>query len=273
MPGYFKRLFTALEKGWFCCMVSDTAATLWALITNTKRLSGSRSSGKPASDPPVLYRFRLQGDSRSTSLRTYAGDLTIFYDIWWRKIYALPNDHLKKASCIIDLGAHVGMTSLYFSLTAPAARIYAVEADPDNYALLRHNLAPEIDRRQVQAVHAAIYRDNSPVYLQRAALSYNSQLSGLPTNWHVQGLTLDQLIDDHHISSIDLLKVDIEGAEMFLLESTDKWLSITQQILIELHSDELVTRFTQLLQAAGFTLEKRSFDYENLYWAYRVAVK
>lgn len=270
MPGYVTRLFTALEKGWFCCMVSATAGTLWKLASNTKRLAWSKGTlVKTVADPPVRYQFRLQGYTRSISLRTYAGDLTIFYDIWWRKVYALPDDSLKTASCIIDLGAHVGMTSLYFALAAPMARIYSVEADPDNYTLLRHNLAPEIDRGRLHAVHAAIYSDNSPVYLQPAALSYNSQLSLQPTGCRVPGLTLDQLIDDHRITSIDLLKIDIEGAEMFLLANPERWLSITQQVLIELHSEELVSRFTEVFQAAGFTLEKRPFDYENLYRAYR----
>ncbi|MDF2190018.1 FkbM family methyltransferase [Paraflavitalea sp. CAU 1676] len=239
-------------------------------MANTKQLAWhSANSTTPTADPAVEYQFRLRGHSRSVGLRTYAGDLTIFYDIWWRKIYDLPESLVHSSSTIIDLGAHVGMTSLYFSLQFPQATIYAVEADAHNYELLCKNLSPEIENGRLTPLLAAIHENNSPVYLQKSQFSYNTQVSSLPTAHPIPGLTLDQLIADHGLTRIDILKIDIEGAEAFLLQSSQQWLSITRHILIELHSEALVNRFIEMATLAGFRIEKRPFTYENLYWAYR----
>jgi FkbM family methyltransferase len=51
----------------------------------------------------------------------------------------------------------------------------------------------------------------------------------------VRGLTIAQLIDEHSIARIDLLKVDIEGAEKEVFESSASWIECVQAIVIELH--------------------------------------
>jgi FkbM family methyltransferase len=197
--------------------------------------------------------------------------MPIFYDIFWRAIYQLPTPLFQQASTIIDLGAHIGMAAAWFNIHAPQATLYCIEADEANYEILVKNLRPGIDTGRVIAIHAAINNTNDLVYLQRSARSYNSQLSTAITNFPVKGIRMQQLLHDYHITHIDILKIDIEGAESLLFNDDVSWLKITSAIIIEIHSEENLRQFTAAVTPYGFRIEKKYFENEDLYYAFNPA--
>lgn len=265
-----QRLTAAISKLLFCCKVCRTPRSWLRLIIHTKAHSWSAAgkSRRPGEDP-VHYALRLDGQPATIALRTQQGDLQIFYDIWWKRSYQLPSGIFLQATTIVDLGAHVGMTSLFFNIHAPQATIYAVEADPGNYQLFCRNLSSAIQNGRVIPVQAAIHARQQPVYLQKETYSYNTHVADRPTEYMVAGMRLSDLIGTHHLDRIDILKIDIEGAERCLLQEADTWLPITRNILIELHDDQLLAQFLHTLKAYGFSVTKRTMDYEDIYWAAR----
>ncbi|WP_276481218.1 FkbM family methyltransferase [Paraflavitalea pollutisoli] len=267
---FIHRLSAATSKLLFCCKVSRDLRTWFRLITNTKKLSWSAAGHlSQADEATTSYHFTLARQPATLALRTLQGDLQIFYDVWWRSTYQLPNAILQRAAVIVDLGAHVGMTSLYFSRHAPNATIYPVEADNQNYELLCSNLAPVIQTGRVVPTHAAIHHRQEPVYLQKEFFSYNTHVAETITEWPVDGIRLADLITLYELKRIDILKIDIEGAEKFLLQEADTWMPITQHILIELHDDQLRNLFLLTAAAHGFQVTKRPMAYEDIYWASR----
>ncbi|WP_205513166.1 FkbM family methyltransferase [Longitalea arenae] len=270
LPQIVKRVFTAFSKFGFCCRSAATPLSFWRLLVHTKKAKRSRNNPALYSNAlQVAYTLQLHKHIRLFYLRTYQGDLQIFYDVFWRSIYQLPAPLFARAKTILDLGAHIGMTAAYFNIQCPQATIYCIEADEANYELLTNNLQPAIRNGKVKAIHAAISNSRETVYLQKASYSYNSQLSDAITPFPVKGIVLDQFIQEQHITHIDIIKIDIEGAESFLLHDPQHWMVITDTILIEIHSEQNLQLFKSAAARFGFRVEKRALDFENLYVAYK----
>jgi FkbM family methyltransferase len=264
----WQRARTALNKFLFCCRAAATPGSFVRLLVNTKK--AKRAINNPAlyqDQQCIGYTLQLHKHIRLFFLRTYTGDLQIFYDVFWRSIYQLPAPLFARAKTIVDLGAHIGMTTAFFHIHCPQAKIYCVEADESNYALLTNNLQPAINSGAVMAMHAAISNRNETVYLQKAALSFNSQVVDNITGFPVKGIRMEQFLREQRITHIDIIKIDIEGAESFLLNCDTSWLAITDTILIEIHSEENRQLLTAAAVQHGFHVEKMELEYESLYVA------
>lgn len=117
-----------------------------------------------------------------------------------------------EAAVVLDLGAHIGLTAVVYRSRYPNARIIAVEPDPETCARLRAN----VEGLSIEVVQAAVCDSNGPVAFFPSRASWASSLNGdegstAPTT--VTGVTLDRLLHDHRLGHVDLLKVNVEGAE------------------------------------------------------------
>ncbi|ADU06393.1 methyltransferase FkbM family [Micromonospora sp. L5] len=163
---------------------------------------------------------------------------------------------------IVDVGANIGLASLYFRRRYPRASITAIEADPDVFALLDRNL-----RRNVVATHltthhlAAHGRGGSVALYRRAAKPGRLTTSveahrGGPEAVDVPARRLSELIP----GPIDLLKVDIEGGEHGVIAELAEAGALVQvrRIVLEMHSsgdgDDRVQATLDHLRRCGFQL-------------------
>jgi predicted RNA methylase len=88
------------------------------------------------------YQVALNQQDRDIWLRTYSGDIFIFYEIFLDKAYYLPKEWLGEVKNIIDLGANIGMATLYYqTYLFPTAQYICVEASKQNVKVLKDNLA------------------------------------------------------------------------------------------------------------------------------------
>lgn len=165
----------------------------------------------------------------------------------------------KSPKVIVDAGANIGLTAIFFANRYPGARIIAVEPDSSNYEMLRKNIAPYSN---IVAVRAALWNENKEINLidpgagQTAYQTHDG--SGVP-NLRLQvvpGITLDRLMSDFDIRFIDLLKVDIEGSEKEVFERSSPWISSVGVIAIEIH-DWIRTGCGEAVHAAA-----KEFDRE-----------
>jgi len=65
---------------------------------------------------------------------------------------------------------------------------------------------------------------------------------------------LDRIISNYKISSIDWLKIDVESAEVHVLEGAKNALSITKNIILEIHTKEIGLKCEKILKNSGFTM-------------------
>jgi FkbM family methyltransferase len=120
---------------------------------------------------------------------------------------------LKGSGKLIDLGANVG----YYTLAAASAgsRVLAVEALPKNYSLLVNSAARNCFT-SVVPLHAAIYERTGTLYMR--GFSAWGQVSAEHSGLEVPSITLDELAGVYGFTDADVLKMDVEGAELAVLK-------------------------------------------------------
>lgn len=146
---------------------------------------------------------------------------------------------------IVDCGANIGCTAVALLHMFPNAKVLAIEPDPENFALLERNTAPYGDR--VQAVRAAVWSEERNLTLASHTLGRGDEWGRrvhAAGGGSVAGRTLSALLAQSGFPHIDILKVDIEGAEKDVFTRNHAWLDLTRHLVIELHGqgcDRVVT--------------------------------
>ncbi|MCU7549655.1 FkbM family methyltransferase [Chitinophagaceae bacterium LB-8] len=272
MEGRVKDFFSKL---FFCIKVSGSIETLFTLILNSKRFSKFCNSEiqhfQGTSESPNRYLFNHNGKRRNIFLRTFSGDIGIFYEVFWRRVYHVPHLDWKDFKCIVDVGANVGMTALFFGTLSPKAQIIAIEPDPDNFDLLLRNTENDSHISRLTVVHAAVAETDGFLSFEKARLAYNTRVIDDYNGSRVKSLSLNTLIRNHCFEKVDLVKIDIEGFEHRLFEGNTEWLDLVQNLIIEIHSQENFSAFSHLVTNSGFSIRKLSRDteVEGIYWASR----
>lgn len=148
---------------------------------------------------------------------------------------------------VIDLGANIGIESLRFAAFYPQAQIVSVEADPDNYRLLRQNIA-EFER--VTALHAAAWGTKARFRIQKNPHSNLASVVALAPEGDIAGVTIQGLIDELGVRDVDILKIDVEGAEDSLFgPSIADWIARVRVIVWELNDHEAPKALMRLVLA------------------------
>jgi glycosyl transferase, family 25 len=146
------------------------------------------------------------------------------------------------ASTIVDLGANIGLATLYFGARYPQASILSVEPDADNFGVLLRNT--QSLQQRVHRYQAAIWTHDGQINLRteddtnRSLGAWGIQVTASPSPGQksVPCYRLATILDLAGFSAVDILKIDIEGAELELFsEGIDDCLSRIQMIIIETH--------------------------------------
>ena len=155
---------------------------------------------------------------------------------------------------ILDCGANIGMSVAYFREKYPQARIIAFEADPAIGRILTKNLE-ENGVRDIEVVNKAVWIDEAGVSFGSEAADSSSIFSKEARNVVPSVRLRDYLLRE---TQIDLLKIDIEGAETAVLEDCRDALTNVRRMFIEFHS---YIGHPQTLAQVIDILEKNGFRY------------
>jgi amino acid adenylation domain-containing protein/FkbM family methyltransferase len=259
---------------------------------------------------PVKQFIELekQGRLENLSYHEYPNGMTIFYlnrhetDFMYREIfeeqsYIKNGITLEEGACIFDVGANIGMFSLFIHHTCKNSKIYAFEPLPPIFEVLILNtsiygrnvevLPWGLSQNESEAVftyypHAAVlsgrYADCSQetdtvkAYIKNELrenpkeeqLSENQVNELLEdrlknTTFTCKMKSLSQVLREEGIERIDLLKIDVEKAEIDVLNGIDDtdWPKIRQMVL-EVHNvDERLEKITQQLRQRGYRVVYR----------------
>lgn len=152
---------------------------------------------------------------------------------------------------IVDAGAYIGDTSAYFLSRFPACRLIALEPNPESHLLAERNLAHYQPR--VSLMQCALWNVEGTVYLDGHETGATISKQGVP----VVTTTVPRLFEAFGVDRIDLMKMDIEGAEATVLESGGSgWLSRVGILLLETHGQEIVSRVMPVLEREGFEIHR-----------------
>jgi FkbM family methyltransferase len=134
---------------------------------------------------------------------------------------------------ILDAGAHIGMSVLWWSHLFPEARIVAVEPSSANVAVLRQNVQK---LENVTVLHAALSGKPGSLHVRSTAVSGAAvQIGDDGSGERIPALTVAQILEQVGAEEILLAKIDIEGGEADLFAGDLAWLERTQALAVETH--------------------------------------
>jgi FkbM family methyltransferase len=181
---------------------------------------------------------------------------------------------VNRGDIVFDIGAHIGRYTLMAA--KHASKVIAVEPEPSNYSLLKAN----IDLNGFSNVLVLPLALSSSRATQRFYLATQGDTarSSLEQEWstkrgrqqnqkaiEVESETLDNLVADLNLTVIDLLKIDVEGHEVSVLEGASEALNKTRKIILEVsRGNEGICRI--LLREAGFDLVALEESDETSNW-------
>ncbi len=188
---------------------------------------------------------------------------------------------LKSGMSFIDAGANWGLFTLMAAgLVGPAGKVIALEPDPRVFLKLKSN----IERNQLKHVRAfqeaAADRDGELQLAGHDEIKENSGMSRLvesggasPLTFSVRSRRLDALLDEAGLDTVDLLKMDVEGAEHMVLAGMEAGLKRFRYrcILLELHplhpgeTRPTLRQITEILLAKGYKGCALDFSFSTMH--------
>ena len=172
-------------------------------------------------------------------LRNHTSDVPTFKQVFIEREYDFLVETPPKV--IVDAGANIGLASIYFANKYPQARIIAIEPEQSNFQLLKSNAAPY---GTIIPLQAALWNHNGEINLIDPGLGHwafmtedenaSEKLPG-KVRHKVMAITVDKILDDYAVDRIDILKIDIEGAEKEVFCDTSAWIEKVDALIIELH--------------------------------------
>lgn len=155
---------------------------------------------------------------------------------------------------IVDCGANIGLSAAYFLSLFPNSRVIAVEPDTENFRMLTVNLSPFSNR--VEAFHAGIWSHACDLTVSGLTADRGNEWARRcqpvtqPTPESVRAFGMQALLDNNGVDEVDILKVDIEGAEEILFSaSCESWINKIKTFAIEFHSDRAKKQFASAVAA------------------------
>ena len=137
---------------------------------------------------------------------------------------------------IIDCGANIGLTSIFFKNKYPNATIIAIEPEKNNFAILNKNLA---GYEKIILYNNGIWDKKTNLKIEDAGYGnwgFIVHETSEESDSTIKAISLNDIVKDNNLGSIDILKIDIEGSEKEVFEADyDYWLSKTKVLIIELH--------------------------------------
>jgi FkbM family methyltransferase len=148
-----------------------------------------------------------------STLRCRVNELFAVTEVFALHTYERPDVDWRSARVIFDIGANVGAATLWMARRSPQARIVAVEPSPAALTLLRENVERNRLGTRVTVIAGAVGRTSSTAYLATDALSVSARTTASGVGVEVPVYTLDEIAQRAGVVSVDVIKIDCEGAE------------------------------------------------------------
>lgn len=219
----------------------------------------------------IVYIFR-----NGIKLKTRAGtnDRVIINEIWIRKFYNPEGFEIKKGETVVDIGAHIGVFSIFASRNAQ--KVYAFEPVLENFELLKSNIEINNLENIIVPINKAVSgkTEEREIFFDNDNFGGHSFYSSLKRSGEkkVSAVSLEDFIKENKIEKIDFLKIDCEGAEYDILFNCPvEILQRIEKISMEYHN---IDKNRNAVLLKNFLEEKRfrvilSFGNEEKIYAIR----
>ena len=181
---------------------------------------------------------QVQLEGHRLNVRTATPDLFVALETLGSEFHMLANLEFGQAPIfIVDAGGYIGTASIALKEIFPESIIVTIEPSSANFELLQKNIEAH---ENIHAINAALVDDETleEIYLNDSETGpWGFEISGTPAqNAEVVKTTIfTKIVKQFDVSRVQICKMDIEGAELELLEHPENWLEHTDVLAIELH--------------------------------------
>jgi FkbM family methyltransferase len=210
----------------------------------------------PKQHRQISFRYAPPVGNVQVMVRDNQGsDAFILGEVFDHRYYDFSLPYSPKS--IMDLGANIGLTSLFLHRKFPNAEIACIEPIPANLELLQKNL--ELNEVKANIFPAAIAIEDGSIQMEIGTLDYGHKIAGIAYGRALTGCTIEveaisvpTLLKKLNWERINLLKVDIEGYEGILLRENCEWLNFVDAMCIECHEGYGESELYALAKNWGF---------------------
>ncbi len=200
------------------------------------------------SSDKLVITARINNNDLEFLIRRSSSDLKVFRTIIIEEEYksalsSLPQNGKEKIN-IIDAGANIGMTSIFFAAHRDNVNIVAIEPDSSNFSMLEQNI--KLNKlNNIIPTRCALWTKSSDLkvvdsFRDGENWSLSVEEISKPEADSIKGVPLKEIMGLGSMSSVDLLKIDIEGGERYLFHSDD-FLHVlnhsVKSLVIEIHDE------------------------------------
>lgn len=202
----------------------------------------------------VEVAVNLRGFDGPVWLRSHTTDISVLGELVGSDAYGPLVRHLRPGAgdgsgpvTIVDLGANTGLAARWIHAACAGGRMVCVEPEPGNIGVLRRNLAGVPSTLVVPACVGGRERRVSLATTNgEFAFAMHDDGEG-----DVAVVTMDRILDEAGVGCIDVLKCDIEGAEVELFEDCSSWIDRVRTAVVECHDGLTADGLQAILQGSG----------------------
>jgi FkbM family methyltransferase len=180
--------------------------------------------------------YEVKWKGRHYHIRKHSSDFKVFRAIAVFGQYNVSKITSNNVNTIVDLGSNIGFSVMHFKSKFPDAHVIAVEPEKKNYDQLVKNVK---EYSNVDCLQNAIWYSKKNLGIFDSGLGeYGFRVvdDNQKQVGSVDSITMDDIISKYNLQTIDILKIDIEGAEKELFTyNYESWLPKVRCIVIELH--------------------------------------
>ena len=199
------------------------------------------------SESKTSYISKFRKNSKQFKIRKRpSSDIDVLNQVFYHNEYeavanAYKNAFQSASVNIIDAGANIGLTSLYFSTAFKNMNLISIEPEPQNFKLLEYNL--KNNNVSAQLLKAGLWSKTTFLKIIRDfrdQKDWSFRVEETNNTEGVYAVTINKLIRDNNWTAIDILKIDIEGSEKEVFTSKQAnvdFLNKTKCIAMEIHDE------------------------------------
>lgn len=182
-----------------------------------------------------IIKIRLNNYKYPIYIRPNTADYITFIQIFITEEYKFEINKSINPSIIIDCGANIGLTSIYYKNKYQNAQIIAIEPEINNYSLLMENLKYYSD---IICLNNGIWNRKCHLNIINENAPENSFVFNESSNCDniIDAISINDIVNEYKLNEIDILKIDIEGSEKMVFSTgCEEWLPLVKVLIVELH--------------------------------------
>lgn len=185
---------------------------------------------------PVMLEVKMKDYPYPIFLRNLTSDVGAYNQIFINNEYKFGVS--KMPEIIIDAGGNIGLAAIFFTNKYPSAKIFSIEPETANFKMLLKNTE---NYPNIIPIQAALWNETGIMNIEDNGFGnwgFQTTSGHLPENnsiQKIQSLTVNDIMEKYKLEKIDILKIDIESAELEVIEGCASWIDKVNSMIIELH--------------------------------------